>query len=83
MDCQGGIVYLANCLSAVYKKPLGLFSKSPMTGFYRDGYCRVGPEDSGNHSVAGMFSICRAAQSFFADQSGNRLLIHTDSEQPL
>jgi uncharacterized protein len=24
----------------------------PPTGFYRDGYCRVGPEDKGNHSVA-------------------------------
>ncbi|KAI9805834.1 MAG: hypothetical protein M1825_000448 [Sarcosagium campestre] len=23
-----------------------------MTGFYRNGYCDVGPEDSGNHSVA-------------------------------
>lgn len=23
-----------------------------MTGFYRDGFCRVGPEDRGNHAVA-------------------------------
>ena len=23
----------------------------PMTGFYRDGYCRTGPEDSGRHTV--------------------------------
>ena len=37
----------------VFKKPLALFSQSPMTGFYRDGYCRVGPEDGGNHAVAG------------------------------
>ncbi|KAL2063316.1 hypothetical protein VTL71DRAFT_5121 [Oculimacula yallundae] len=36
----------------VFKKPLGLFSKQPMTGFYRNGYCDVGPDDSGNHSVA-------------------------------
>ncbi|KAI9806438.1 MAG: hypothetical protein M1833_003625 [Piccolia ochrophora] len=36
----------------VLSKPLGLFSKSPMTGFYRNGYCDVGPEDVGNHSVA-------------------------------
>ena len=27
-----------------------------MTGFYRDGYCRVGPEDSGNHAIAGVLS---------------------------
>ncbi|MCJ1309654.1 hypothetical protein MMC25_003314 [Agyrium rufum] len=38
----------------VFKKPLGLFSKQPMTGFYRDGYCRTGPEDSGNHAIAGL-----------------------------
>lgn len=25
-----------------------------MTGFYRDGFCRVGPEDYGNHAVAGV-----------------------------
>merc|ERR1711974_449378 len=36
----------------VFKKPLGLFSKQPMTGFYRNGYCDVGPDDTGNHSVA-------------------------------
>ena len=42
----------------VLKKPLALFSQKPMTGFYRDGYCRVGPEDGGNHAVAGtLFSI--------------------------
>lgn len=27
-----------------------------MTGFFRDGYCRVGPEDGGNHAVAGKLS---------------------------
>jgi uncharacterized protein len=31
---------------------LALFSKDPPTGFFRDGYCRTGPEDKGNHSVA-------------------------------
>ncbi|MCJ1339341.1 hypothetical protein MMC09_004630 [Bachmanniomyces sp. S44760] len=25
-----------------------------MTGFYRDGYCRVGPEDRGTHAIAGV-----------------------------
>ena len=42
--------------STVLKKPLALFSQKPMTGFYRDGYCRVGQEDSGNHAIAGAFS---------------------------
>ncbi|KAL9001030.1 MAG: hypothetical protein Q9169_000514 [Polycauliona sp. 2 TL-2023] len=31
----------------VFRKPLALFSQTPMTGFYRDGYCRTGPEDGG------------------------------------
>lgn len=39
----------------VYKKPLALFSQKPMTGFYRDGYCRTGADDGGNHAVAGSF----------------------------
>lgn len=42
-------------IHTVLKKPLALFSQKPMTGFYRDGYCRVGPEDGGNHAVAGTF----------------------------
>ena len=41
-------------LHAVFKKPLALFSQSPMTGFYRDGYCRVGPEDGGNHGMGSL-----------------------------
>jgi uncharacterized protein (DUF2237 family) len=23
----------------------------PMTGFYRDGYCKTGPDDSGRHTI--------------------------------
>src|ERR1700759_4199812 len=30
---------------------LGCCCKSPMTGFYRDGYCRTGPGDVGLHTV--------------------------------
>ena len=25
--------------------------KDPMTGFYRDGYCRTGPDDLGRHTI--------------------------------
>src|ERR1044072_381690 len=25
--------------------------RDPLTGFYRDGYCRTGPEDTGLHTV--------------------------------
>ncbi|KAK5097600.1 hypothetical protein LTS08_007015 [Lithohypha guttulata] len=39
---------------AVFKQPLRLFSKQPMTGYYRDGYCRTGAADFGNHAVAGV-----------------------------
>ena len=31
--------------------PLETCCTEPMTGFYRDGHCHTGPEDSGNHSV--------------------------------
>jgi uncharacterized protein len=39
---------------AVLKKPLQLFSTQPMTGFYRDGFCRTSVADPGNHAVAGV-----------------------------
>jgi len=49
---------------------LGQFSKDPPTGFYRDGYCRTGPEDSGNHSIAATVS-----KEFldFTNSKGNNL----------
>jgi uncharacterized protein (DUF2237 family) len=30
---------------------LSVCCTSPMTGFYRDGYCRTGPDDTGRHTV--------------------------------
>jgi uncharacterized protein (DUF2237 family) len=30
---------------------LKLCCNDPMTGFYRDGYCRTGPTDTGRHTV--------------------------------
>ncbi|KAK5087309.1 hypothetical protein LTR70_007252 [Exophiala xenobiotica] len=38
----------------VFKQPLKFFSNKPVTGFYRDGYCRTGAQDFGNHAVAGV-----------------------------
>lgn len=35
---------------------LQLCSKDPLTGFYRDGYCRTGPYDLGNHVVAAVIT---------------------------
>ncbi|KAF3023051.1 hypothetical protein E8E14_012419 [Neopestalotiopsis sp. 37M] len=40
----------------ILKKPLQLFSTQPMTGFYRDGFCRTSIQDQGNHAVAGVVS---------------------------
>lgn len=38
----------------VLGQTLQLFSKQPLTGFHRDGYCRYSTADAGNHSVAGI-----------------------------
>ncbi|KAI1361523.1 hypothetical protein F5Y08DRAFT_314412 [Xylaria arbuscula] len=39
----------------VFKQPLKFFSQQPMTGYFRDGYCRTaGDQDPGNHAVAGI-----------------------------
>ena len=49
-----GIIMANHNALNVFKKPLAVFSKEPVTGFYRDGFCRVGKEDGGNHAVAGV-----------------------------
>ena len=36
----------------VLGEPLKILSHEPKTGFYRDGYCKTGPTDSGIHVVA-------------------------------
>lgn len=47
---------------AVYNKPLQHLSSDspnkdrPATGHFRDGYCDSPPEDTGNHSVAGLLT---------------------------
>ena len=42
----------------------------PMTGFYRDGYCRTGADDTGRHTVC-----IRATDAFleFSKMAGNDL----------
>lgn len=44
--------------------------KFPMTGFYRDGLCRTGPEDMGQHTVC-----IRVTEKFlnFSKMAGNDL----------
>ncbi|HLF17733.1 MAG TPA: DUF2237 domain-containing protein [Candidatus Omnitrophota bacterium] len=50
--------------------PLKPCCKFPMTGFYRDGYCRTGDEDLGRHTVC-----IRLTQEFleFSKEAGNDL----------
>ena len=36
----------------VLGEPLKICCTKPMTGYYRDGYCRTGKEDAGSHVIA-------------------------------
>jgi len=49
--------------------PLAMLSKDPPTGFYKDGYCRSGPEDEGNHSVAA--TVTQEFLDFTASRGNN------------
>ncbi len=40
----------------VYGKPLEICSLAPLTGYYRDGYCRTGPDDLGTHVMAAVMT---------------------------
>lgn len=54
----------------VLGSPLQACCFSPLTGFYRDGYCRAGPEDRGLHTVCAIMSDEFLA---FSRQRGNDL----------
>lgn len=45
-------------------------SMEPVTGFYRDGHCNVGPDDAGCHAVC-----CRVTEDFleYSKATGNDL----------
>ena len=55
----------------VLGQPLMSCSEDPLTGFYRDGSCRTGPEDRGSHTVC-----ARMTQEFleFSKARGNDLM---------
>jgi uncharacterized protein (DUF2237 family) len=36
--------------------PLESCSTDPLTGFYRDGFCRTGPDDLGSHTICAVVS---------------------------
>lgn len=45
-----------NLPSNVYGQPLQICCKSPLTGFYRDGNCKTGPEDTGTHILCAIMT---------------------------
>ncbi len=55
----------------VLGEPLEPCCTDPMTGFYRDGSCRVGPEDFGVHAVCAQ--VTEAFLNFSLEQ-GNDLV---------
>lgn len=50
---------------------LGCCCRHPLTGFYRDGYCRTGPGDTGLHTVC---AVMTAEFLDFSLAQGNDLL---------
>jgi uncharacterized protein (DUF2237 family) len=50
--------------------PLQPCSTEPLTGFYRDGCCRTGPEDLGSHTVC---AVVTAEFLRFSAEHGNDL----------
>ena len=48
---EPGVTELAGGLQSVAGTPLATCSMDPLTGFFRDGQCRTGPEDRGVHVV--------------------------------
>ncbi|KAN0064902.1 hypothetical protein ACQY0O_001959 [Thecaphora frezii] len=54
----------------VLGRPLEVCGKSPVTGFFRDGYCNTTPLDAGSHTVGAIVS-----DSFlsFSAEHGNDL----------
>ena len=55
----------------VYGEPLQLCGTAPLTGFYRDGYCKTGHADRGTHVVCAEVSD-RFLQ--FSKSKGNDLI---------
>ncbi|MDB6029612.1 MAG: hypothetical protein JWM68_5835 [Verrucomicrobiales bacterium] len=56
--------------SNVLGQPLQACCYAPMTGFYRDGFCRTGPDDKGLHTVC---IVATAEFLAFSRDQGNDL----------
>ncbi len=55
----------------VLGEPLVSCSREPLTGFFRDGCCRTGPDDAGVHTVC---AVMTEAFLEFTVQAGNDLV---------
>lgn len=55
----------------VLGEPLALCCSAPVTGFYRDGYCRTGDQDPGLHAVC---AVVTDAFLQFSAERGNDLI---------
>lgn len=55
----------------VFGKELSPCCQSPVTGFYRDGYCKTGPDDYGLHLVCAQMTADFLA---FSRKQGNDLI---------
>ena len=55
----------------VFGEPLKVCCTNPMTGFYRDGHCNTGPQDSGSHVIC-----AKVTEAFlqFSKSKGNDLI---------
>jgi uncharacterized protein (DUF2237 family) len=51
-DCHAGDVTERNVMG----DPLQECSTDPMTGFFRDGCCRTGPQDLGSHTICAVMT---------------------------
>ena len=54
MLCYGRILekfYGIRSMTSLQGKPLQVCSLNPLTGYYRDGYCKNFPDDTGTHVV--------------------------------
>ena len=40
----------------IFRKELEVCCTKPLTGFYRDGYCKTGPQDLGTHTVCAVIT---------------------------
>ena len=64
----------------VLGEPLKQHSLAPKTGFYRDGFCSTGPEDTGRHVVAA--TVTEDFLAFTKDRGNDLITPRPDYDFP-